>query len=219
MTKTEAVLWDLDGVLVDSTVYHYEAFRQLVGELGRDLAEQEFTPLFGLPNSTILTRLLGELPRDRVQALAARKEHLFRQRIAGRVRALPGAESLVRRLSALHVHQAIVSSAPQANVQLILRSLGFEEAFAAIVGEEDVTRGKPEPEGFLTAAARLEVQPDRCVVLEDAPAGLAAAGAGGMRCIGVATTRSAQELAHADLVVQTLDDEGVDAFLGLSRRM
>ncbi len=216
MTKTEAVLWDLDGVLVDSTEYHYEAFRQLVGEFGRDLAEPEFTPLFGLPNSTILTRLLGELAPDRLQALAARKEDLFRQRIAGRVRALPGAESLVRLLSASGVRQAIVSSAPQANVQLILRSLGIQEAFAAIVGEEDVSRGKPDPEGFLTAAARLEVQPGRCVVLEDAPAGLAAAKAAGMRCVGVTTTRSAEELARADLVVQALDDQALHAFLDLS---
>jgi HAD superfamily hydrolase (TIGR01509 family) len=218
MTTTEAVLWDLDGVLVDSTQYHYEAFRQLVGEFGRDLAEAEFAPLFGLPNNTILTRLLGELPPHRVQALAARKEHLFRQRIGGRVRALPGAEGLVRRLSTSRIHQAIVSSAPQANVQLVLRSLGFEEAFSVIVGEEDVVRGKPDPEGFLTAAARLEVQPARCVVLEDAPAGLTAAKAAGMRCVGVATTRAAEKLAHADVVVKVLDDPVVGKLLGLSRR-
>jgi beta-phosphoglucomutase len=213
MPKPEAVLWDLDGVLVDSTQHHYEAFQQLLGERSRDLAEAEFAPLFGLPNATILERLLGKLSPEEVQDLAARKEHLFRQRIAGRVRALPGAEGLVRRLSASGSPQAIVSSAPQANVELILGSLGLEQAITTIVGEEDVRRGKPDPEGFLTAAARLGVEPAKCVVFEDAPAGLTAAKAAGMRCIGVATTRPAEKLAHADLVVQTLDDPAVDAYL------
>jgi HAD superfamily hydrolase (TIGR01509 family) len=215
MPRREAVLWDLDGVLVDSTRYHYEAFRQLLAELGRDLAESEFAPLFGLPNDTILRTLLGRLSPDRSRALGARKEHLFRQGIAGRVRALPGAEGLVRRLSASRVPQAIVSSAPRANVQLILRSLGLERAIAAVVGEEDVTRGKPDPEGFLTAATRLGVESDGCVVLEDAPAGLTAAKAAGMSCIGVATTRPAGQLTQADLVVGALDDPAVEAFLGL----
>lgn len=214
MPRPDAVLWDLDGVLVDSTRYHYEAFRQLLDELGRGLGEAEFAQLFGLRNAAILRRLLGELTPDQAQALGARKERLFRQRIAGQVCALPGAEGLLRRLSASRIPQAIVSSTPRANIQLILRSLGFERAFATIVAEEDVRRGKPDPAGFITAAARLQVRPDRCIVLEDAPEGLTAAKAAGMACIGVATTRPPEKLIQADLVVRALDDPAVEAFLG-----
>ncbi len=207
------MLWDLDGVLVDSTQYHFEAFRRLMAEVGRDLRESEFRRLFGLRNEAILRALLGELSPEDVAALAARKEEIFRQLISGRVRALPGAAELVERLATAQVRQAIVSSTPLANIRLILHSLGLEGRFATIVGEEDVRKGKPDPEGLLTAAARLDVRPEACLVLEDAPEGLAAARSAGMRTIGVATTRAPQELSEADLVVRTLKEPAVETFL------
>ena len=105
--------------------------------------------------------------------------------------------------------QAIVSSTPRANIEVMLQSLGLWEMFEVIVGEEDATRGKPDPEGFLTAAQRLGVPPEACVVIEDAPEGIAAGKAAGTRCIGVTTTRPADRLSEADLVVDTLEDERV----------
>lgn len=213
MPNAQAVLWDLDGVLVDSAPYHYRAFRQLLAERGRELGEDEFLRLLGLRNDAILRALLGELPWGEARALAARKEELFRQRIAGRVRALPGAEALVRRLTEAGMRQAIVSSTPRANIELILSSLGLRNAFDAIVGEEDAAKGKPDPEGFLVASRRLGVAPEACVVLEDAPEGVAAAKAAGMRAVAVATTRPRERLAQADLVVARLDDREVEAFL------
>ena len=213
MPNPQAVLWDLDGVLVDSGSYHYEAFRQLMADRGRHLTEAEFGRLLGLRNDSILRALLGELPPDEMEALAARKEGLFRRLIAGRVRALPGAPVLVDRLCAARVPQAIVSSTPRANIELILRSLGMERKFAVVVGEEDASRGKPDPEGFLTAAIRLGVAPDGCVVLEDAPEGVAAAKRAGMRVIGVATTRRPEQLSEADLVVESLENPAVEALL------
>ena len=207
------MIWDLDGVLVDSARFHYEAFRQLMQEMGKDLGEAEFRRLFGLRNETILRELSGELSPSEMGALATRKEEIFRGRIAGRVRPLPGAKDLVSRLSAAGIPQAIASSTPRANIELILRSLGLARAFAAVVGEEDVWVGKPDPEGFLTAARQLGVPPEGCVVLEDAPEGLAAARAAGMRSIGVATTRRPEQLSEADLVVRTLEDPDLQAFL------
>ena len=101
---------------------------------------------------------------------------------------------------------ALVSSTPHANIELVLRSLGVETAFDVIVGEEDVTRGKPDPEGFLLAAERLGVPPGECVVIEDAPAGVEAAKRGGMRCVGVCGDRPREALAKAALVVKNLED-------------
>jgi len=208
-----AVLWDLDGVLVDSTRFHYEAYRRLLSESGRDIRFDEFRNLFGLRNDAILRRLLGELPPREVERLGQRKEELFRELIAGNVEALPGAAELVRRLREGGLSLAIVSSTPRANIELILGSLGLADAFAAVVGAEDARRGKPHPEGFLTAAKRLGVPPADCVVLEDAPEGIEGAKAAGMRCIGVATTRPPERLSQADLVVERLDDPRVEAFL------
>jgi beta-phosphoglucomutase family hydrolase len=208
-----AALWDLDGVLVDSTRFHYEAYHELLAELGREVTFDDFRSLFGLRNESILRRLLGELPPAEVHRLANRKEEIFRGMIAGKVEALPGAAELVRRLRDADVPMAIVSSTPRANIELILGSLGLADAFDAVVGAEDVRRGKPDPEGVLTAAQRLGVAPAGCVVLEDAPAGIRGGKAAGMRCIGVATTRPAERLSEADLVVERLDDPRVVAYL------
>lgn len=213
MTAAGAVLWDLDGVLVDSTRYHYEAYREMLTGSGRELGFEEFRNLIGLRNETILRRLFGELPAGEVERLARRKEELFRERIAGNVEALPGAADLVRRLQREGVPMAIVSSTPRANIDLILGILGLGGAFSAIVGAEDAGRGKPDPEGFLVAAGRLGVAPADCVVLEDAPEGIEGAKAAGMRCVGVATTRPPERLRQADLVVESLDDPRVEAFL------
>lgn len=210
---TAAVLWDLDGVLVDTARFHYLAYRRLMAELGRHLPEERFRPLFGLRNDAILRDLLGELPAQRIRELARRKEEHFRRLVAGNVRPLPGAAELVRLLRERGLPQAIVSSTPRPNIDLVLASLGLAEAFREIVAEEDVRRGKPDPEGFLLAARRLGVPPAGCVVLEDAPQGVAAARAAGMRCLAVATTRPRRALAQADLVVDRLDDPQAAAFL------
>ena len=213
MKAATAVLWDLDGVLVDSTRYHYDAYQQLLEEAGRELSFDEFRSLIGLRNETILRRLLGGLSAAEAERLADRKETLFRGRIAGNVEALPGAAELVRHLRREGVLLAIVSSTPRANIELILASLGLTDAFSVVVGAEDAQRGKPDPEGFLVAAERLRVPPTECVVLEDAPEGIEGAKAAGMRCIGVSTTRPPERLGGADIVVERLDDPLVEAFL------
>jgi beta-phosphoglucomutase len=202
-----AILWDLDGVLVKSMDFHYQAYRDVLAGRGRDLSrEQYLSELIGLRNYVILRRVLGDLSDEEIQALADQKEEAFRRRIKGNVTALPGAEQLVRRVKEAAMRQAIVSSTPCANVEVMLKSLGLWEMLDVIVGEEDASHGKPDPEGFLIAAERLGVPPEDCVVIEDAPEGIAAGKAAGMRCIGVTTTRPPERLSQADLVVETLED-------------
>ena len=207
-----AVLWDLDGVLVDSAPFHFQAWRELFGSLGREFSEADFRRTFGLRNDAILRDLLGDLPEAEVERLGARKEALFRRAALGNIVPLPGALALLRLLRERGFKLALVSSTPHGNIDLILGSLGLEGAFDAIVGEEDVTRGKPDPEGFLLAAKRLGVPPAECVVIEDAPAGVEAAKRGGMRCVGISRGRSREALAEADLVVEGLEDPAVVEF-------
>lgn len=214
MAPARAILWDLDGVLVDSAAYHFEAFRRLMAELGRTLEEDYFRQrLLGLRNEDILRHILGELPPDKLSSLAQRKEHIFRSLIVGRVEPLPGARELVLAAMRHGLRQAVVSSTPRENVRLVLRSLRLEDAFSVVVAEEDVRRGKPDPEGFLLGAQRLAVPPPACVVVEDAPEGVEAAKRAGMRCLAVATTRPPQMLSQADLVVPSLADPAARRFL------
>jgi len=208
-----AILWDLDGVLVNSMEFHYQAYQEVLASRGKELSREEYLrELIGLRNYVILRRVLGDLSDEEVEALAERKEEAFRRLVAGQVKALPGADQLLRRAKEAGLRQAIVSSTPRANIELMLKSLGLWDIFDAIVGEEDAARGKPDAEGFLLAASRLGVAPPECVVIEDAPEGIAAGMTAGMRCIGVTTTRPAERLEQADLVVESLADERVWAF-------
>ena len=214
----DALLWDLDGVIVDSTGFHYEAYRRLLLEFGHEVDEAYFRrELFGRRNEDILHRLLPEVPQRDLPALAVRKEERYRSLLEGRrLRPLPGAEELVHRLAAAGMRQAIVSSTPRRNIEIALEALGLTGRFETIVSAEDVQRGKPDPQGYRLAAERLGLPPERCVVIEDAPPGIEAARAAGMRCIGVATTRPPDALSAADLVVATLEDARVLSFLGLA---
>ncbi|HZP25772.1 MAG TPA: HAD family phosphatase [Dehalococcoidia bacterium] len=214
----DALLWDLDGVIVDSTAYHAEAYRRILHEFGQQLDEEYFRrELFGRRNEDILSHLLPQLPPRELPALARRKEEVYRSLLReGHLQPLPGARELVQRLAEAGVRQAIVSSTPPENIAIALDSLGLAGRFRAIVSGEDVARGKPDPQGYVLGAQRLGVSPARCVVIEDAPPGIEAARAAGMRCIGVATTRAPEALTTADLVVATLEDLRVRQFLGLA---
>ena len=208
-----AVLWDLDGVLVDTATFHFQAWRELMGELGRPLSEQDFRRTFGLRNDAILKELLGDLAPAEVERLSRRKEELFRERAKGRITPIAGAVELARRLERQGTKMGLVSSTPRENIELIVGELGLEGSFQAVVAAEDTEHGKPDPEGFLLAAERLGVSPEDCVVIEDAPGGVEAAKRAGMRCVGLTTTRPREGLAKADLVVDSLTEAALTTFL------
>jgi len=215
----KAILWDLDGVLVNSMEFHYRAYSEILSQRGVELSREEYLKeMIGLRNYTILRRVL-DLPNEEILRLAEQKEEAFRRLVKGHVQPLPGAAELVRRAREGGIKQAIVSSTPRANIELMLQSLGLYECFEVIVGEEDAERGKPDPEGFALAASKLGVPPEECVVIEDAPEGIAAGKAAGMRCIGVTTTRPAEKLSQAELVVESLEDEQVWGFIAGRQRM
>lgn len=209
-----AVLWDLDGVIVNSGPVHFQAYRWLLSQHGVELTEERFfADLFGRRNWDILRDVLPGVSDDDVHRLAEQKEAKFRKLVAGEVRALPGAADLLRRAHEAGLKQSIVSSTPRANIELIIGALGLRDALDEIVGEEDSVRGKPDPQPFTTAADRLGVPYERCVVIEDAPEGVEAGKAAGMRVIAVTTTRPAERLSAADLVVDDLEDERVWKFV------
>ncbi len=210
--QPRAVLWDMDGVLVDSAAYHFEAWRTALAELESfDLSYAQFKQTFGQRNDTILRTLFGpSYPDASVARVGDRKEQLYRGFVRQRgIQPLTGVRRWLERLQAAGWRQAVASAAPRANVEAILDALDLKAFFDAYTGAEDVTRGKPDPQVYLVAAERLGVPPARAVVVEDAPAGLEGARRAGMKCIGV---RSSHSDLQADLVVDSLDALPDDAF-------
>ena len=211
--RSKAVLFDLDGVIVDSRPHHLSAWHELARRHDLRHDANYFTKMFGLRNDAILGGLIPGITADELARLAAEKEALFLDAARGRVEALPGVRGLLAALDEASVPRAVVTSTPRENLDLILASLGLSDRFQALVAEEDASKGKPDPEGFLVAARRLGAEPAGCIVIEDAPAGLRAAKAAGMRAIGVTTTHPAPELGDADLVVGSLAEGTVRAFV------
>lgn len=211
---TKAILWDLDGVLADTAAFHFEAWRQLFASLGKPFGEEDFKRTFGLRNQAVLRDVLGQVPAAEMEELSLRKDEIYRELVLGRLAPLPGVERLLRRLDAKGRKMAVVSSTARENVRLILSTLGLDGHFETIVAGEDVTRGKPDPQGFLLAAERLGVRPSDCLVVEDAPDGIDAGKRAGMTCVGVATSHPPEALARADLVVRSLEEPALCELLG-----
>lgn len=213
---SRAVIWDVDGTLVDSEEHHWLSWRDAMAAEGSPITHEQFRASFGLRNDRILRGWLGPDTTDEVvRRIGDAKEEEFRRLARERgLSPLPGAAEWTARLHAEGWKQAIGSSAPRLNVEVALRVLKLDQFFDGIASAEDVMRGKPDPQVFLTAAARLGVPPARCIVVEDAVLGVEAARRAGMRCIGVSRTTALD----ADVCVRSLADLPVDAFDRLVER-
>ncbi|MDB5076633.1 MAG: HAD-superfamily hydrolase, subfamily variant 3 [Chloroflexi bacterium] len=202
---TVGVIWDLDGTLADTEQAHFLAWQIVCRRFGRELSWDEFKPTFGLGNPDILHMLVSPtLAEAELQRLSEEKEAFFRAESRGGIKPMPGARQLALHLQALGIPQAIGSSAPPENIPFVLQALGLESIFAATVSRWEVPNGKPFPDIFLRAAEKLDIEPSHCLVLEDAPAGIQAAHAAGMRCIALSSTWPESALSGADYVVRDL---------------
>jgi beta-phosphoglucomutase family hydrolase len=212
MTVKQGVLWDMDGVLVDTGELHFSSWAQVLSEYGLPMTRELFRATFGMNHAGVLSALLGRPAEPELVAeIGGRKEDGFRQALRGRVQPLPGVRLWLERLAEQGVCQAIASSAPPANIDALVDELGLRHYFAALVSGHDLP-GKPDPALFLKAARLIGVLPELCVVVEDAAVGVEAARRAGMRCIAVTTTSPAQALQAADLIVERLDQLPPDAF-------
>jgi len=201
-----AIIWDMDGVLVNTGEYHYQSWKQTFDELGMSFSREQFRATFGMNNAGILEIICGEnLPADQEDKISERKEELFRQAIKGKAKLLPGVEKALKNFSEWHLKQAIASSAPPKNIEVLVKELEIGKYFDATVSGFDIL-GKPDPGVFLKTARQLGVEPERCVVIEDAIAGVEGANRAGMKCIAVTTTNTTDALSKADLIFDNLEE-------------
>lgn len=205
------VIFDWDGVIIDSSRQHEESWERLAREVGKRLPEGHFKAGFGRKNEFIIPNILGwgEDPHE-VRQLSLRKEELYREIVRENgLEPLPGVRPWLERLAAAQAPCVIGSSTHRENIEVSLDVLGLRKFFRDIVSAEDVSHGKPDPEVFLKAAERIGMPARKCVVFEDAHVGIEAAHRAGMRVIAVATTNPIGELGKADKAVKQLDELGI----------
>jgi beta-phosphoglucomutase family hydrolase len=199
-----AVLWDMDGVLVDTGEFHSVAWKKTFNSLNVPFSDEDFRQTFGMNNTGILKWVLGKEPEpEQVSRISEQKESLFRDLVKGKAELLPGVLTWLQQFQSWELKQAITSSAPPANIAFLVAELKIGKYFDEIVSGFDLP-GKPNPDVFLKAARILQVRPENCIVVEDAIAGVEGAKRAGMKCIAVTTTNPAKDLAQADLVLENL---------------
>lgn len=209
----KAIIWDFNGVVIDDEHVHYEAFAEMLAAEGHRLTTEVYYERYlGLDDwgffRAALRDFRGAAPaEDEVDVLVERKADVYARLLAPDFELIPGAEGLIR-ATAREAVLAIASGARRREIEVVLERFNLRTCFAAIVSADEVDNGKPDPEGYLAAFAALlrehpELCKDECVVLEDAPAGIRAAHAAGLRCVAVATSRRREELVEAEAVVDT----------------
>lgn len=213
--REECVIFDMDGVLVDTAPFHLEAWRIFGEKRGKPVTSESFYKYFGMKNEEIFPDMFGPLAPDQIQVLSDDKESTFRSLIKGSIRPLLGVERLIRDLYDSGIRIGVGSSAPRENVMFILGELGIASMLNGIVTGDDVQRGKPDPSIFLGAAQKCGSHPHCCLVFEDALVGVAAAKAAEMACVAITTTTTKDNLGQADLVIGEYSQLTVSAILEL----
>jgi HAD superfamily hydrolase (TIGR01509 family) len=206
------VIFDWDGVVIDSSNQHERSWEMLASEIGKPLPENHFKQGFGKRNAIIIPEILAwTKDLDEIERLGRRKEELYRKLVnSDGLRTLPGIRKLLAELETNEIPCAVGTSTERENLKLAFQLLDLGDFFHGAVCSEDVRRGKPDPEVFLKAAALMNLPPERCVVLEDSAHGIEAARFGNMKTLGLATTRESEKLKEAGAHLVMSDPTGVN---------
>lgn len=208
--KAFAVIFDLDGVIVDNMGYHKKAWEIFIQKHNPGLAIEDFARHFGRTNSDLIPLVFGrKLSEADVASYGEEKEALYRKLYAEHIAPLPGLVNFLRELKKKHVRAVIATSAPKKNLDLVLDGLEIRPWFDALVDASEVEKGKPDPEIYLNAAQKVERAPEVCIVFEDSLAGIQAGLNAGMRVVGVATTLPPEKLNGTHLVIRDFREVSV----------
>ena len=203
-TILKGIIFDLDGVIVDSHHAHKSAWLALLHSLGREVSEQELNFVVeGRKRSDILRHFLGDLSEGQQREYGEQKDRIFREH-AQDIQTMPGVVGFLDQLRSAGIELAVATSAARTRAEDMLGRLDLRSRFKTVVAGDDVTNGKPDPEVFCLAAQRLGIAADNLIVFEDAVAGVEAAKRAGMRCVAVAANGRASQLrlAGADMVTK-----------------
>ena len=203
----KTILWDMDGVIVDSNAFHFAAWQETFAKRGVEITKEGFTKLCGTRNDFIAGSIMGrELPEGEIKVILQEKEEAFRRKATGNIKPFPGVVRLLNAIKKGNFKLGLVSSAPKENIDFVFSELNLEGIFDCIVFGQEVSESKPKPQVYLLGAQKLEVSPNDCVVIEDSPPGVKAAKTAGMKCLAITNTHPRQRLEEADKVVDSLEN-------------
>lgn len=199
---TAALLWDLDGTIIDTEESQFESWSIILQHYGHDLERDVFDANFGRNNKAILPVFLGVEPSPLLyDQIVTEKEKIFREIASQKAALVSGVESWLSLAKEIGLVQAVASSASMENITTLLSAFSLLDYFDVLVAGENLP-AKPEPDIFLEAAKQLNIPPEKCIVIEDSAAGVQAAKQAGMTCVAVITSHSKSQLASADVIVQ-----------------
>ena len=214
--NTFAVIFDMDGVLVDTNPFHKISINQFCEKYGFHLTEEELkSRVYGRTNREWLTNLFGNLSSEALEAYAVEKEQLFRDIYAPYIKPVEGLIGFLDLLETNSIPRAIATSAPRANVDFVLFHTGIGRYFETILDERFVSHGKPNPEIYIKTAQVLGLPNQQCIVIEDSLSGVESGNRSGSKVIGITTTHSAHELSHTDLVIDNFNGLTIEVLASL----
>ena len=207
-----AVIFDMDGVIAHTNPYHAEAFRQFFDKYKVSYTDREFEDhMYGKHNSYIMEYFFKrKIHGDELRRLEDKKEGLFREIYQHHIEAIGGFLVFLSALKTAGFRTGVATSAPRANLDLIMDGLEFERQMESILASEDVKAHKPDPEIYLKSAANLGVKPENCVVFEDSYSGVSAAINAGTHVVGVLTSHTKEQLPPCQYYINDYHDLGVD---------
>jgi beta-phosphoglucomutase len=198
----KAFIFDMDGTIIDSTQMDYDAWQKVMLEYDAEISYEDYIARLGAKSSEIAKEYL-DVDEDEIDKLITRREGYFKEMVEQKgIKFIPQVEQILQEIRNAHLKTALATGANREKLKFMFGKLPLEQYFDVFVTADDVDTGKPDPEIFLQAAQKLGVDPNQCVVMEDASNGVEAARSGGMRCIAITTTRGADQLQGADLILE-----------------
>lgn len=208
----KAVIFDMDGVIAHTNPYHSIAFREFFKKRGLAPTEEEFAQhMYGKSNSYILSHFLKRpIFGEELEKLEFEKESLFREIYKEHIKEIEGFSQFTDNLLKDGFQLGVATSAPRANLDLVMGDLGFEAKMNSILASENVTKHKPDPEVYLKSAKNLYVEPENCVVFEDSFSGVTAAIQAGMKVVGVLSSHTVEELPPCDAYIHNFTEIDIE---------
>lgn len=211
MSKPFAVIFDMDGVIVDSNPYHKIALQQFAQKHGYELSESTLREkVYGRTNKQWITNLFGAIPEETLKQYAWEKEAMYRELHKDDLKPVKGLVKFLDLLEENNISKAIGTSAPRVNVDFSLGETGLAKYFSVILDDTFVTEGKPNPEIYIKVAKTLDLPNSQCIVIEDSLSGVTAGKRAGSKVIGITTTHTKEELHEADLIINDFDELKID---------
>jgi HAD superfamily hydrolase (TIGR01509 family) len=203
LKNIRAAIFDMDGTMINNMLYHKKAWREFSSRYGLSLTDEEFSKkISGKKNDQIFEFVFGrKLKPDGLEKYIEEKEAIYRELYKPEIREVEGLTQTINTLRKKNIKLAIATTAPQKNREFGLEALHLNGQFDIILGDENVTHGKPDPEIYLETAKRLQVKTRNCLVFEDSPSGVESSKNAGMIVIGLLTSHSKEDLHKADYVV------------------